>query len=108
MRLVDFRRCWRYAPASGVGQFAQGGPMAELPTGTVTLLFTDVEGSTQLLRQLGDRYPAVLDEHRGLLRVAFQAAGGRFVVMLGHASCSALVRATTLFRCRAAGRRSRG
>ena len=30
--------------------------MAELPTGTVTFLFTDIEGSTRLLQDLGDRY----------------------------------------------------
>ncbi len=66
--------------------------MAGLPTGTVTLLFTDVEGSTQLLRQLGDRYSAVLDEHRALLRGAFQTAGGREVATQGDASFAAFGR----------------
>jgi hypothetical protein len=33
--------------------------MPDLPSGTVTLLFTDIEGSTQLLRELGDRYAGV-------------------------------------------------
>ncbi len=42
-----------------------------LPTGTVTFLFTDIEGSTRLLQRLGDRYPAVLEEHQRLLREAF-------------------------------------
>ena len=42
--------------------------MAELPTGTVTLLFSDIEGSTRLLERLGDRYVEVLAEHRRLLR----------------------------------------
>jgi predicted ATPase len=41
------------------------------PTGTVTLLFTDIEGSTKLLHALGDRYAEVLAEHRRLLREAF-------------------------------------
>ncbi len=50
--------------------------MAELPGGTVTLLFTDVEGSTRLVQQLGDGYRAVLDEHRRLLRRAVAEAGG--------------------------------
>jgi predicted ATPase/class 3 adenylate cyclase len=45
--------------------------MSELPSGTVTLLFTDIEGSTRLLQHLGDRYRIVLTEHRGLLRAAF-------------------------------------
>jgi class 3 adenylate cyclase len=38
--------------------------MAELPTGTVTLLFTDIAGSTQLLQRLGQRYGDVLAEDR--------------------------------------------
>jgi DNA-binding NarL/FixJ family response regulator/class 3 adenylate cyclase len=50
--------------------------VTELPTGTVTLLFTDVEGSTQLLHRLGDGYPPVLSEHRRLVRDAVAAAGG--------------------------------
>ena len=49
----------------------------DLPTGTVTFLFTDVEGSTRLARALGAaRYGEVLDAHRGLLRDAFRASGG--------------------------------
>jgi YVTN family beta-propeller protein len=52
--------------------------MSELPTGTVTLLFTDIEGSTGLLRLLGsDRYHQLLADHRRLLRAAFAEAGGR-------------------------------
>jgi hypothetical protein len=38
--------------------------MRELPSGTVTLLFTDIEGSTALLHELGDRYAGVLENHR--------------------------------------------
>ncbi|MBA2293634.1 MAG: hypothetical protein H0W16_00725, partial [Actinobacteria bacterium] len=45
--------------------------MAELPTGAVTFLFTDIEGSTRLVKQLRDRYAEVLDEHQRLLRAAF-------------------------------------
>jgi hypothetical protein len=46
--------------------------MAALPTGTVTFLFTDIEGSTTLLQRLGDRrYAEVLAEHRLLLRETF-------------------------------------
>jgi DNA-binding NarL/FixJ family response regulator/class 3 adenylate cyclase len=50
--------------------------MAELPSGTVTFLFTDIEGSTALLRQLRDRYGEVLGQHQQLLRTAFEDAGG--------------------------------
>jgi predicted ATPase/class 3 adenylate cyclase len=47
-----------------------------LPTGTVTFLFTDIEGSTRLLQELGDVYPALLADHDRLLRAAFAEAGG--------------------------------
>ena len=50
--------------------------MPELLTGTVTFLFSDIEGSTRLLRSSGDRWPAILDRHRELLRAAFEAHGG--------------------------------
>jgi YVTN family beta-propeller protein len=52
----------------------------DLPTGTVTFLFTDVEGSTALLKQLGrDRYHEVLAQHERLLRAAIAAHEGRVV-----------------------------
>jgi DNA-binding NarL/FixJ family response regulator/class 3 adenylate cyclase len=44
---------------------------------SVTLLFTDLEGSTQLAHHLGIRYAALLAEHRSLVRAALEAAGGR-------------------------------
>lgn len=53
--------------------------MAELPSGTVTLLFTDVEGSTRLVQQLGDGYGGVLAELRRLLRGAVAEVGGHEV-----------------------------
>jgi class 3 adenylate cyclase/DNA-binding beta-propeller fold protein YncE len=54
--------------------------MTVLPTGTVTFLFTDIEGSTGLLKQLGrDRYENVLAEHAEILRAAFAAHGGQVV-----------------------------
>ncbi len=53
--------------------------MAELPEGTVSLLFTDIEGSTRLVYHLGDRYAEVLAQHRRLLRAAFKAHGGQEV-----------------------------
>jgi class 3 adenylate cyclase len=48
----------------------------ELPSGTVTLLFTDIEGSTRLLRELGDGYADALVEHRRVVRAAAAAYGG--------------------------------
>src|SRR5919202_1150353 len=53
--------------------------MPELPAGTVTLLFTDIEGSTRLLQRTGDGYPELLATHRELLRAAFERHGGRIV-----------------------------
>ncbi len=50
---------------------------AALPTGFVTLLMTDIEASTVLLRRLGDRYGALLNEVRGILRAAVSRASGR-------------------------------
>ncbi len=51
--------------------------MSELPSGTVTFLFTDIEGSTELLKRLGrDRFERVLAEHDGVLRAAVAASGG--------------------------------
>ncbi len=50
--------------------------MTELPSGTVTFLFTDIEGSTVLLRRLRTRYGDVLADHQQLLRDAVAEAGG--------------------------------
>jgi predicted ATPase/class 3 adenylate cyclase len=59
---------------------------SELPTGTVTLLFTDIEASTRLLHELGARgYAEALDEHRRVLRAAFAAHGGVEVDTQGDA-----------------------
>jgi predicted ATPase/class 3 adenylate cyclase len=50
--------------------------MGELPTGTVTFLFSDIEGSTKLLQRLGPDYARVLGEHQAQLRAAWAAHGG--------------------------------
>jgi class 3 adenylate cyclase len=67
--------------------------MTELPSGTVTFLFTDIEGSTRLLESLGDRYAETLADHRRLLRAAFEQAGGREVDTEGDAFFVAFARA---------------
>jgi predicted ATPase/class 3 adenylate cyclase len=56
-----------------------------LPTGTVTLLFTDVEGSTDLLRRLGSAYGDALELHRRILREAVHEHGGSEVDTQGDA-----------------------
>src|SRR5579883_2781877 len=57
----------------------------KLPIGTVTLLFTDIEGSTRLLQRLGESYAQVLREHRRLLRAAFEQWHGYEVDTQGDA-----------------------
>src|SRR5919109_4665460 len=67
--------------------------MVELPTGTVTFLFTDIEGSTRLLKQLGTRYDDVLAEHGRILRASFEAHGGRVVDTQGDSFFAVFARA---------------
>src|ERR671926_1842271 len=60
--------------------------MTDLPSGTVTFLFTDIEGSTRLLEELGaDAYAKALAEHRRVLRDAFGRHGGVEVDTQGDA-----------------------
>jgi predicted ATPase/class 3 adenylate cyclase len=51
-------------------------PLVSLPTGTVTFLFTDIEGSTKLLQRLGEHYAQTLWESQRLLRQAWAEHGG--------------------------------
>jgi predicted ATPase/class 3 adenylate cyclase len=67
--------------------------MRELPTGTVTFLFTDIEGSTKLLHELGDAYVDALAEHRRVLRDAFTRHSGVEVDTQGDAFFVAFARA---------------
>ena len=63
--------------------------MAELPDGTVTLLFSDIEGSTSLLKRLGDGWPGVLERQRLLLRNAIHSGNGVVVDCQGDAMFAA-------------------
>jgi len=67
--------------------------MAELPYGTVTFAFTDIEGSTGLLKQLGDEYGGILSAHRRLIRDAFAAYDGVEIDTQGDAFFFAFQRA---------------
>ncbi|MDQ3992096.1 MAG: NB-ARC domain-containing protein [Actinomycetota bacterium] len=68
--------------------------MSELPVGTVTLLFTDVEGSTRLLHEHGSGYAALLREHRRLLREVFRRHAGVEVDTQGDSFFVAFARAS--------------
>jgi predicted ATPase/class 3 adenylate cyclase len=68
--------------------------MRDLPTGTITLLFTDIEGSTHLLQKLGERYAELLNECRTMLRTAFSAYHGHEVDTQGDAMFAAFARAS--------------
>jgi predicted ATPase len=78
--------------------------MPELPSGTVTFLFTDIEGSTRLLHELGDAYAAALAEHRDKLRQAFAAHDGVEVDTQGDAFFVAFHKASDALAAAALGR----
>jgi class 3 adenylate cyclase len=59
--------------------------LSTLPGGTVTFLFSDIEGSTRLLEQLGDRYEDVHRDHRRILREQLTTAGGQEIDTQGDA-----------------------
>jgi class 3 adenylate cyclase len=67
--------------------------MSGLPSGTVTFVFSDIEGSTALLKALGDRYGEVLSTHRRMMRDCFNAAGGVEIDTQGDAFFFAFPRA---------------
>ncbi len=77
--------------------------MRDLPAGTVTFLFTDIEGSTQLLHELGDDYAPALAEHRRVLRDAFAAHRGVEVDTQGDAFFVAFARARDAIAAAGAG-----
>jgi class 3 adenylate cyclase len=68
--------------------------MPNLPTGTVTFLFSDIEGSTTLLKRLGDeRYAELLATHRRLMRDTFVGYGGQEIDTQGDAFFYSFTRA---------------
>jgi class 3 adenylate cyclase len=73
------------------------------PAGTVTFLFTDIEGSTKLLQELGAGYGAVVSDHRRILREAFGTEGGREVDTQGDAFFYSFARAREAVAAAVAG-----
>jgi predicted ATPase/class 3 adenylate cyclase len=77
----------------------------DLPTGTVTFLFTDIEGSTRLLQRLGDGYRGVQDRHTEILRRAIATGGGHEVRTEGDAVFAAFDSAAGSVRAAVAAQR---
>ena len=77
-----------------------------LPTGTVTFLFTDIQGSTRLLHELGDGYVEVLAQHRRVLRAAFAAHQGVEMGTEGDSFFVAFARASDAVAAAADGQRA--
>jgi class 3 adenylate cyclase len=80
--------------------------MSSYPAGTVTFLFTDIEGSTKLLHELGDEYAAVVSAHRRILRETFGSAGGREVDTQGDAFFYSFQRAREAVSAAVSGQRA--
>jgi class 3 adenylate cyclase len=67
--------------------------MSALPSGTVTFLFSDIEGSTELLKRLGERYADLIGDHRRLVREAFAPHDGVEIDTQGDSFFYAFARA---------------
>ena len=82
--------------------------MAQLPTGTVTFLFTDIEGSTLLLRELGPDYNPVQRDHMQIMRDAIAAGGGVEIRTEGDAFFAVFSSATSALRAAVQAQRNKG
>jgi predicted ATPase/class 3 adenylate cyclase len=76
-----------------------------LPTGTVTFMFTDIEGSTALLQQLGDDYGSLLAQHCQIVRDAITGAGGTEISTEGDSFFAVFPSATDALRASADAQR---
>jgi len=79
---------------------------AAQPAGTITFLFTDIEGSTRLLDKMGDQYAVILGEHHEILRAAIQRWNGREVDTQGDAFFVTFSRAIDAVQCAAEAQRA--
>jgi class 3 adenylate cyclase len=80
--------------------------MSGLPSGSVTFVFTDIEGSTRLVKALREQYAQVLAEHRRLVRAALAAHGGHEVDTQGDAFFAAFGGAKQAVLCALAVQRA--
>lgn len=81
-------------------------PPAALPSGIVTFVLTDIEGSTRLFHRLGDRYADILERHREILRGSWAVHGGHETSVEGDGSCVAFATATAAVRACADAQRA--
>jgi class 3 adenylate cyclase len=79
--------------------------VTSLPSGTVTFLFTDIEGSTRLLQELGESYAHVVDDHRRLMRECMGEHGGTEIDTQGDAFFFSFPRAKDAAEAAAAAQR---
>jgi predicted ATPase/class 3 adenylate cyclase len=93
-------------PTQPDGEAVAGSTVAELPTGTLTMLFSDIEGSTMLVRRLGERYGEALSAQRTLLRAAFRSFGGRELSTEGDSFFVVFESAVAAVGCCVAGQRA--
>src|SRR5689334_9659186 len=82
-RLLNAARRYGIVPVGFMAGQLRLGKRAPLPTGQLTLLLADIEGSTALLRELGDDYTTLLGQVRGVLRAAAGRLGGHEVDVHG-------------------------
>jgi WD40 repeat protein/class 3 adenylate cyclase len=79
---------------------------AAQPSGTITFLFTDIEGSTRLLEKMGNQYAVALSEHHNILRAAIQKWNGREMDTQGDAFFVTFTRAIDAVECAAEAQRA--
>jgi WD40 repeat protein/class 3 adenylate cyclase len=91
--IVEARRALEQAAAAQAPRLRPERVLPGLLSGTVTFLFTDIEGSTRLLDRLGERYAEVLNDHHRLLGDVFAEHGGQVVDTQGDAFFVAFERA---------------
>jgi class 3 adenylate cyclase len=81
-------------------------PSGSLPSGTVTFVFTDIEGSTRLLQELGDAYGDVVSAHRRIIRETFGERGGTEMDTQGDAFFFSFARARSAVEAAVAAQRA--
>jgi predicted ATPase/class 3 adenylate cyclase len=89
-----------------IGDTVSAGQSSERPIGTVTFLFTDIEGSTRLLDRLGARYGDLLTDHHRLIRAAVEGADGTEISTEGDAFFVVFRSAADAVRAAVTGQRS--